>query len=365
MVILHIACLNELKFSGVGVVVPQIVASQQKNNIVGLVNLSNIPIHEIDNQLNYNKKFDISDLRSPFNHPDLVVFHEIYYRQYLHIYKNLMQNKIKYIIVPHGGLTSKAQKIKKLKKLFANFVFFNDFVHNAAGIHFLSRDEMKESNLKSMKYFICGNGINSLNDHPKQFTSNFIFTYIGRISIFHKGLDLLVDAFNLYNKNHNTKIYLNIYGPDGKDYQKLSNLIKSKKDPCIYLYKEIFGSKKLEILKSSTYFIQASRFEGMPMGILEALSFGIPVVATEGTNMSEYIDCYHAGFCSDNSLYSIVEAINRAANVSNDEYELMSYNATKLIKDNFSWDKISKQTIQGYNYILSTDKANIGANVDE
>ena len=44
----------------------------------------------------------------------------------------------------------------------------------------------------------------------------------------------------------------------------------------VKLNREIDEEEKRQILLDTDVFIQTSRFEGMPMGILEALSYGLP-----------------------------------------------------------------------------------------
>ena len=63
----------------------------------------------------------------------------------------------------------------------------------------------------------------------------------------------------------------------------------------VHLRREVEGSEKESVLIGSDVFIQTSRFEGMPMGILEAMSYGIPVLITEGTTLGEYVKEYNGG----------------------------------------------------------------------
>ena len=125
MVILHIARSKNYNYNGVHVVVPKHVEHQAEFATVGFINILNVKINGANNQIDYTSPFKIENLPTPFNKPDLVVFHEVYWKTYLQIGKNLKQNNIPYIIIPHGALTQGAQKKKWLKKKVANFLLFN------------------------------------------------------------------------------------------------------------------------------------------------------------------------------------------------------------------------------------------------
>ena len=83
MVILHIAPISRSPFSGVSVVVPQHVIAQQEIAEVGFVNLLNVQIEDVKNQFAYHENFQFDELPQPFNRPDMVVFHEVYRKNYL------------------------------------------------------------------------------------------------------------------------------------------------------------------------------------------------------------------------------------------------------------------------------------------
>ena len=65
-------------------------------------------------------------------------------------------------------------------------------------------------------------------------------------------------------------------------YDHVEGLINdSDVGDIIKLHHEVTGEVKEKLLLDSDIFIQTSRFEGMPLGIIEALSYGIPCLITE------------------------------------------------------------------------------------
>ena len=115
----------------------------------------------------------------------------------------------------------------------------------------------------------------------------------------------------------------------------------------VELHREIFGKEKEEILLKADCFIQTSRFEGMPMGILEAMSYGIPCLVTEGTTLAGLVNDSGCGFGCGIDVDSIARvmrlAVENKANLA-----LMSEKAFEAINNHFAWDKVAYDTLDMY-----------------
>ncbi len=358
MVILHIAAIENNYFNGVCVAVPQHVISQKEYAEVGFINIKNIKIEELKQyqelQMEFIKPFDIKRLRKPFDKPDIVVFHECYRTDYLMIARNLKKNGIMYIDIPHGELRLEAQQKKHIKKIIANALLFNNFIKHALAIQCLSQAEMEATNFGKKK-IIGTNGIMIPIEKKCSFSEDGVkFIYIGRYEWKVKGLDLLFDAIKLkaeYLREKHVKFEL--YGPDvlGR-FAQVTKLVKDNQiEDIVSLNYEIYGNEKKERLLNSDIFIQTSRHEGMPLGILEAMSYGIPCVVSEGTNLGEEISKNSAGWCCKNSSEDIAKCIVRAVENKRllDEY---GSNGRKLINARFVWKEVSKDTISKYKELL-------------
>lgn len=347
MIILHIAKLSDSRTNGVNVVVPQHVKAQSAIAQAGLVNIRNIVVDEEIVQMKYNGAKSFPDyLDVPFNKPDIVVFHEINVPEYIKIYHNLIRKNIPYIVVPHGENTDKALKKKWLKKKLAYLLLFNRFIRHAAGMQCLSQGEYDETHTSDKK-FIVPNGmdLHERRERPAKHDGMRLL-YIGRLDWTHKGLDILIEAVS---KTDVPGIELDIFGPDyaGRRAVVTGMIEKHGCADKIHMHDPVFGEDKVAAYACCDLFIQTSRFEGLPLGLLEAMSYGVPVIATEGTNLTKEIEKYDAGFTARTDAESVKEAIEIAFG-EKDDWEQKGDNARTLVETEFSWKNIAKEAVEKY-----------------
>ena len=347
MKIVHVASIGNNLTQGIAVVVPQHVKAQAQLAQVCLVNIRNIDVMKDGMQYGYRGVKNFPDyLLAPFDKPDIVVFHGVNIPEYIKIYKELLKKDIPYVIVPHGENTDSALKKKWLKKKIAYLLLFNRFIRKAAGLQCLSQGEYDETHTSDKK-FIVPNGMDLHEHKPLHLGRDIVkLLYIGRLEWQIKGLDMMIEAVA---QNRGGRIELAIYGPGGggRKEEVVKLIRKYKAEDVVLLHDAVFGEDKTRAYMDCDLFIQTSRTEGMPMGVLEALSYGIPVIVTKGTRLKELVEQYDAGYTAENNAGSITNAIKEALSTK-ELWELKGYNGLKLISENYLWENVAKRAVGEY-----------------
>lgn len=354
MNILYISNKEGKLSSGPSYSIPCQIIFQKKYDNVFWYNLSSKKIKIYEKFDFYHDKTEyngIADLPVPFNHPDLIIVEEVYVYHDPKILFEIQKINIPYVIIPRSQLTYQAQKRKALKKKIGNCLIYSSFIQNATAIQFLTKQEKEDSICQwKKKYFIIPNGIEIPDISPKKFHKDKIeAVYIGRLEPYQKGIDLLLSACDkIQSMLRQSRFSLSLYGSsDIKDKEKILALIdKYKISDIVKLHDGVYNEEKTSVLKSADIFVMTSRFEGQPMGLLEALSYGLPCLVTKGTNMADEIEKSNAGWTADTTTKSIISALNCIIN-DNNQLEKKSKNALNLAK-NYNWDKIAQRSHKLY-----------------
>lgn len=361
MNILFISKLTGNMWAGLNHSVPAQIRSLSAIDNCFWYNMNNIKLDEWQRYGLDCKNIDdypsgrLKDLPSPFDNPDLAVFESCYCYTFDKIIVDLKKKNIPYVIIPRSSLTQKAQDKKKFKKMLGNILFYNSFIKRASAIHYLSEDEKKDSKSFSMvNSLVIPNGTHPVKKRKTKFNENkIVATYIGRIEIYQKGLDLLVKAVSeCQDLLRSVNFVLNIYGPnrDGA-YEILSEMINEEGvEDLISLKTAVFGEDKENVLLSTDVFIMTSRFEGLPMGLIEALSYGIPCIITQGTNMSLTVQQNDAGWICKNEIDSIRDSLIEMIRYK----ELLNKKGgnASLLGEKYNWDSIAKVTHNEYKKLI-------------
>ena len=104
------------------------------------------------------------------------------------------------------------------------------------------------------------------------------FLAVGRFSPLHKGIDLLIEAFHLFSqKNQDWK--LNIVGEGIEEDLYRSLIQKYELEDRVIIYP--FTNQIQAYYSNAQIYVLSSRWEGMPLVLVEAMSHGLPIVTSD------------------------------------------------------------------------------------
>ena len=362
MIILHAAPISWDVVSGHGAVVPELASAQNRLDGVeaGLaVTVSNyseptsieFPLFDAGGLRVWRRRLALPE---PFDRPDVVIFHSTYVPRQARIARRLRRARIPYIICPHGGMTRGALGHKRLKKRFGNILFFGRMVAGAAAIHCLTDREAASTRSWNRPTFVVGNGVRlppeselaTPGESPRR-----RFVFIGRVAVSHKGLDLLVKACARIRPQLEARgAEIEIYGPDFEgDGKRLTALIGSLGlDNLISWRGPVLGDVKGSVLKGTDVFLHTSRYEGHPMAVLEALSFGVPCLVTPGTNMAQELAAHQAGWVAEPTAAGIAQALEEILEAEAAQLQAAGVRARKMAEQDYRWEEIASRTVEAY-----------------
>jgi len=266
-----------------------------------------------------------------------------------------------YVISPHGGYSPEVLHGRnRLAKAAWLRIRERDYVRNASLLHAVSRRELDQ--LRAMfdatSLAFIPNGIEvpmadaSGPDTAQLSTKRIVF--LGRLAVDHKGLDLLIEGYARLVRDRGPKCQLVIAGPDFRSGRgKLEALAASLlPDRGVQFVGAMFGDEKEILLRSAWVFVHTSRWEGMPVAVLEALGAGCPVLLTAATGLGEFVEEYGAGVVVEGNAPAIQEGLRTVLEAPPRRYQAMRAAALRLASERFTWAGVAQQMSVAYRSIL-------------
>jgi poly(glycerol-phosphate) alpha-glucosyltransferase len=270
------------------------------------------------------------------------------------------------VISPHGMLDPWALKNSAWKKKLVGKLFANESLHKATCIHALCRSEADSIRAYGLKnpIAIIPNGVElpeigdggskvegqRLDDGKKR------LLFLGRIHP-KKGLSELIKAWSAakcQTPNALSDWQLIIAGWDDGGYENgLKDLSKDLGiDDSVAFVGSKFGAEKEALLRSVDAFVLPSFSEGLPMSVLEAWAYGLPVVMTDHCNLAEGFKA-NAALRIEPTVDSIQQGLTRLVGMPAEERDAMGSSGRDLVQSDFSWSKIASDMHRVYEWCLT------------
>lgn len=210
--------------------------------------------------------------------------------------------------------------------------------------------ELSEYGLNPKDIEVIGNGVDENLFCPVQNkTGAKYILYTGRLS-YRKGLfDFVECGINICSRYPDINFKLTGKGPL---FDKLKGIIhESGYEDRFEFLGHVEKTKLIELYQNATIFILPSHYEGLPTTLLEAMSCGLPVVATSVSGNLDVIESGKNGILVPiKSPDKMAEAVSSLLNSESLRIEL-GIAARKAIEQKFTWNAISDKILHCYNSI--------------
>lgn len=164
-----------------------------------------------------------------------------------------------------------------------------------------------------------------------------------------KNSELLIDIFTELQKLTDiNNFHIHILG-NGENLENIKIAVQKLFKNNFHFYGNVDNPN--EYLKKSFCYISTSRWEGLPLGILEAMSFGLPVIATKVVGNTDLIKHDMNGFLFNIESPKVAAEFMVQLAKDPDSWERFSMNNYLKVKNNFSLEKMVRETENLYNLL--------------
>jgi len=183
---------------------------------------------------------------------------------------------------------------------------------------------------KNSEKIVLSNLVEKITNHKKQITKNKIeFLYVGQVEEY-KGVFVLLNIFSAKGGPASGWDHrLHIVG-DGKDLEKAKDFVKDNKNIIFYNKLNTENLNKI-YLNSDVLIFPSLTYENCPAVILEAFSFGIPVIASRIGGAQELVENDKTGWLFEPGNMEGLENIIKNININN--INIIKYNCLKKAEE--------------------------------
>ncbi|MCP3873872.1 MAG: glycosyltransferase [Desulfobacteraceae bacterium] len=269
---------------------------------------------------------------------DVVIFHTIWNIYQIEAAGILNKLKVPFIVWPHGSLDPFDLNKRKLFKRIAGPIVIRPMLANCRTVCCTSEYEANELEKYDAKASVTILPLPVVSKNSKGSTKrfrmknrieekDFVILFLSRID-YKKGLDLLIPAISRLSKRFNNIKMVLAGSREDSYYKKVKSWIEEYKlSKVIITPGFLSGQEKIDAFQGSDCFILPSLNENFGIAIIEALSYGLPVIISENVYIWKEIVKGGGGWVCKYSTDSIIEVLSHILKAPN-ELEEKGKNAT-------------------------------------
>jgi poly(glycerol-phosphate) alpha-glucosyltransferase len=266
-----------------------------------------------------------------------------------------------YVITPHGMLDPWAVNNSRWKKRIAFWAYEGRHLQGAGCLHALCEAEAESIRAFGLRNPICivPNSVHrppiagTLEEHRSDSPRTLL--YIGRLHP-KKGLANLLKAWHRFEGRRGAVVggwELVIAGWDqGGHERELKDLAGELGiDESVRFPGPRFGDDKDALFRAASAFVLPSLSEGLPMAVLEAWSYGLPVLMTRQCNLPEGFDA-GAALPIGTDDEGILQGLRTLSTMTEPDRRHMGARGLRLCAERFSPQPIIEKMADVYRWLL-------------
>lgn len=263
------------------------------------------------------------------------------------------RHHVPYVVSPHGALMPWAMQNGRLKK----WIFFHlikPLMRRASCLHVTTGAERNACMRLGLKcnYAIVPLGVTMPKvptaDTQRKRTRTVLF--LSRVSR-EKGVEILLDAWKRLSP---TEWRLEVAGPSWRGYlEELKRKVSDEGIAGVDFIGSVIGDAKDKAYRSADLFVLPSYAENFGSVVAEALSYGIPVIATKGTPWA-VLEESKCGWWIENNVDAVANVLRRAMSLDDAERIEMGQRGRRFVADKYSWISTAINMLECYKEILQS-----------
>ena len=174
--------------------------------------------------------------------------------------------------------------------------------------------------------------------------------FLGRMEIYQKGIDVLLQAVSAVARRH-PGIEVVIAG-SGHDAGRIEAMITDGGlSGCVRMVGRVDGDDKINLLRTCSFCVMPSRYEGWPVVAVEAAACAKPVIGTRIGGIEDAVIEDETGLLVDpGSVRSLAGAIQRL--IEDDPLRKRLGQAARERASAYTWDRLAQQQRAVYERLL-------------
>jgi glycosyltransferase involved in cell wall biosynthesis len=252
------------------------------------------------------------------------------------------------IVSSHGMLEPWAMRRGALKRGVAWKLWDGGVLKRAACLHALCTEEWLSLRALGLEnpVALIPNGVD-LPDHPVTALGDSVL-FLGRLHP-KKGLAELLHAWALLSDPPPLRIAGWDDGGHLEPLRRLRDLLGL--EGCVEFTGPAFGADKERLFREAGALILPSHSEGLPMTVLEAWAYGLPVLMTDHCHLPEGFN-RRAALRVEALPFSIAEGMRDFLSLSASERLAMGARGRELVAANYSWGSVAREFLTVYEWLL-------------